>query len=143
MCNRRKSVLDPTTQVLFGRFRTQAEGLMSAFPHAEAVNVCEVRTAPDIAGRQVSLEEAGLLVGPTGQSHPHADRLADLIHAKSAVCHDLRQYLTVLVANIEFLYEADSAHLDKDDIYREIKVASEQMTDLIDSLGGSAATARP
>jgi K+-sensing histidine kinase KdpD len=89
--------------------------------------------ASECANRQVSLERTALPLGPTGQSHLHA-RIADLIHAESSVCHDLRQYLAVLVANIEFLYEADSAHLDKDDIYREIKVASEQMTDLIDSL---------
>jgi signal transduction histidine kinase len=38
------------------------------------------------------------------------------------------------VANAEFLYEAEELKLDKSEIYQEIKTASTQMTDLIDSL---------
>ncbi len=62
------------------------------------------------------------------------ERTAALGRAASSISHDLRHYLAALVANAEFLYEADKLHLDKDEVYSEIKTASEQMLDLLDSL---------
>jgi signal transduction histidine kinase len=63
-----------------------------------------------------------------------AERMAALASTASSISHDLRHYLAALVANAEFLYEAESLRLDREEIYREIKLASDQMTDLIDSL---------
>jgi len=62
------------------------------------------------------------------------ERIAALGRAASSISHDLRHYLAAVVANAEFLYEADDLKLDKSEIYQEIKTASTQMTDLIDSL---------
>ena len=62
------------------------------------------------------------------------ERIAALGRAASSISHDLRHYLAAVVANAEFLYEADDLKLDKHEIYQEIKTASTQMTDLIDSL---------
>lgn len=62
------------------------------------------------------------------------ERVVALGRAASSISHDLRHYLAAVVANAEFLYEADVLKLDKHEIYQEIKTASEQMTDLIDSL---------
>jgi signal transduction histidine kinase len=62
------------------------------------------------------------------------ERIAALGMAASSISHDLRHYLATVVANAEFLYEAEKLKLDKDDIYGEIKLASEQMTELLDSL---------
>jgi signal transduction histidine kinase len=146
MSNRKKSALDLTAQLFVGRLTTPADELMSAFPHTDAIDIRTDRKANSGANRRIEIEDTVLRVDPTGQSRLHPETLADLIQEKSSVCHDLRQYLTVLLANIEFLYEADSAHGNKDDIYREIKAASEQMTDLIDSLrvlGSDGATINP
>jgi signal transduction histidine kinase len=63
-----------------------------------------------------------------------AERTAALGRTASSVSHDLRHYLAAVVANAEFLYEADDLKLNRDEIYQEIKTASAQMTDLIDSL---------
>src|SRR5713226_7839958 len=63
-----------------------------------------------------------------------SERIAALGRAASSISHDLRHYLAAVVANAEFLYEADELKLDKSEIYQEIKTASTQMTDLIDSL---------
>jgi signal transduction histidine kinase len=63
-----------------------------------------------------------------------SERVAAFSKAASSICHDLRHYLTVLVANAEFLYEAEKLKLNRDEIYDEIKTASGQMTDLLDSL---------
>ncbi len=63
-----------------------------------------------------------------------AERIAAFGRAASSISHDLRHYLAAVVANAEFLYEAEKLKLNRDEIYCEIKTASEQMTDLLDSL---------
>src|SRR5258707_11839712 len=63
-----------------------------------------------------------------------SERIAALARAAGSISHDLRHYLAAVVANAEFLYEAEELKLDKSEIYQEIKTASTQMTDLIDSL---------
>lgn len=68
------------------------------------------------------------------QQRIEAERIAALARASSSISHDLRHYLATVVANAEFLYEAEQLHLDKKEIYEEIKMAATQMTDLIDSL---------
>ena len=61
------------------------------------------------------------------------ERVAALGRAASSISHDLRHYMAALVANAEFLYEADKLKMNRDEIYQEIKMASEQMVDLLDS----------
>lgn len=68
------------------------------------------------------------------QQKIETERVAALGRAASSISHDLRHYLAAVVANAEFLYEADELNLKKDEIYEEIKTAATQMTDLIDSL---------
>ena len=68
------------------------------------------------------------------QQRIESERIAALARAASSISHDLRHYLAAVVANAEFLYEADELKLKKDEIYEEIKTAATQMTDLIDSL---------
>ncbi len=63
-----------------------------------------------------------------------AERIAALGRTASSISHDLRHYLSAVVANAEFLYEAKTNDADREEIYQEIKIASDQMTDLIDSL---------
>ena len=68
------------------------------------------------------------------QQRIETERIAALARAASSISHDLRHYLAAVVANAEFLHEADSLKLNRDEIYEEIKTAANQMTDLIDSL---------
>jgi signal transduction histidine kinase len=63
-----------------------------------------------------------------------SERITALGRAASSISHDLRHYLSAVVANAEFLYEAERLKLNRDEIYEEIKAASNQMTDLLDSL---------
>jgi signal transduction histidine kinase len=63
-----------------------------------------------------------------------SERITALGRAARSISHDLRHYLSAVVANAEFLYEAERLKLDRDEIYEEIKAASNQMTDLLDSL---------
>jgi signal transduction histidine kinase len=76
------------------------------------------------------------------------ERIAAFGRAASSISHDLRHYLATVVANAEFLYEAEKLKLNRDEIYGEIKTASGQMTDLFDSLrelsrGDGAISLRP
>jgi signal transduction histidine kinase len=68
------------------------------------------------------------------QQRIEAERIAALARAASSISHDLRHYLAAVVANAEFLYEAEALKVNRDEIYDEIKTAATQMTDLIDSL---------
>jgi signal transduction histidine kinase len=68
------------------------------------------------------------------QQKIETERIAALARAASSISHDLRHYLAAVVANAEFLYEAETLKLKRDEIYEEIKTAANQMTDLIDSL---------
>jgi signal transduction histidine kinase len=62
------------------------------------------------------------------------ERVAAFGRAATSISHDLRHYLAAVVANAEFLYEAEKLRLNRDEVYAEIRTASEQMTDLLDSL---------
>ena len=62
------------------------------------------------------------------------ERIAALGRAASSISHDLRHHLAAVVANAEFLYEADRLKLNRDQIYDEIKTASNQMLDLLDNM---------
>jgi len=63
-----------------------------------------------------------------------AERLAALGRAAGSISHDLRHYLATVLANAEFLREANTLGFNRSEIYREIERASAQMTDMIDSL---------
>ncbi|HMD39985.1 MAG TPA: ATP-binding protein [Candidatus Acidoferrum sp.] len=68
------------------------------------------------------------------EQRSEAERIAALGRAASSISHDLRHYLAAVVANAEFLCEAENMKLTKTEIYQEIITASNQMTDLIDSM---------
>ena len=62
------------------------------------------------------------------------ERLATIGEMASSISHDLRHTLTTVVANAEFLAEANGAQESKAAFYQEIRMAVEQMNDLIESL---------
>ena len=63
-----------------------------------------------------------------------AERTAALGETAASISHDLRHYLAAVVANAEFLYESQQNSAEREEIYREIKTATNQMLELIDSL---------
>jgi signal transduction histidine kinase len=52
----------------------------------------------------------------------------------SSISHDLRHSLAAIVANAEFLCEARLSAEQREELYQEVRIAVNQMTDLIDSL---------
>ena len=63
-----------------------------------------------------------------------AERLATIGRMASSISHDMRHPLTAVVANAEFLSDAGLDWRQREELYREIRNAVNQMTDLVDSL---------
>ena len=70
----------------------------------------------------------------TQQELLEAERLATIGRMASSISHDLRHSLAAIVANAEFLCEANLNPEQREELYQEVRVAVNQMTDLIDSL---------
>jgi signal transduction histidine kinase len=63
-----------------------------------------------------------------------AERLATIGRMASSISHDLRHSLAAVIANAEFLCESNLTPGQREDLYAEIRIAVNQMTELIDSL---------
>ena len=70
----------------------------------------------------------------TQQELLDAERLATIGRMASSISHDLRHSLAAIVANAEFLCESKLSSEQREELYQEVRVAVNQMTDLIDSL---------
>ena len=70
----------------------------------------------------------------TQQELLEAERLATIGRMASSISHDLRHSLAAIVANAEFLCESRLSTDQREELYQEVRVAVNQMTDLIDSL---------
>ncbi len=63
-----------------------------------------------------------------------AERLATIGRMASSISHDLRHSLAAVVANAEFLCESNLTPGQLEDLYAEIRIAVNQMTELFESL---------
>ena len=63
-----------------------------------------------------------------------SERLATIGRMASSISHDLRHPLTAVLANAEFLADADLSPMQREELYLEIRVAVNRLTDLVDSL---------
>lgn len=70
----------------------------------------------------------------TQQELLEAERLATIGRMASSISHDLRHSLAAILANAEFLCESGLLPEQREELYREVRRAVEQMTELIDSL---------
>ena len=70
----------------------------------------------------------------TQQELLEAERLATIGRMANSISHDLRHSLVAVVANAEFLCESKLSTEQREELYEEVRMAVNQMTDLIDSL---------
>jgi signal transduction histidine kinase len=87
--------------------------------------IAELTTAFDQMRRTLQRTQHELLA---------SERLATIGRTASSISHDLRHPLTVVVANSEFLCDTHLRPSEREELYREIRTAVNQMTDLVDSL---------
>src|SRR5207245_7503450 len=70
----------------------------------------------------------------TQQKLLEAERLATIGRMASSISHDLRHSLAAIVANAEFLCESRLSTEQREELYQEVRVAVNQMTELVESL---------
>jgi signal transduction histidine kinase len=70
----------------------------------------------------------------TQQSLIESERLATIGRMAGSISHDLRHPLTAVLANAEFLAEQNLNPNQREELYLEIRVAVNRLTDLVDSL---------
>ena len=93
-----------------------------------------VQGTSEIAQLSRDFNRMRLQVSESQRKQLEAQRLAALGRAAGSISHDLRHILAALVANAEFLRDADEIGCDRNEVYDELQRASAQMTELIDSL---------
>ncbi len=65
---------------------------------------------------------------------PGLDPVGALTRIIAHISHDLRQPLTAILANAEFLTQPDISQMQRDDFYQEIRTSIDRMADLVSSL---------
>src|SRR3984885_2721449 len=70
----------------------------------------------------------------TQQALLESEQLATIGRMASSISHDLRHSLAAIVANSEFLCDGRLTAAQREELYQEVRIGVNQMTDLIDSL---------
>ena len=65
---------------------------------------------------------------------PIPEPQSDVSKMLALICHDLRLPLTAILANAEFLTQADISETEKNEFYQEIRWSIERMNELVTSL---------
>lgn len=92
------------------------------------------RSGDEVAEVTAAFERMRISLQRSQQELLGAERLATIGRVASSISHDLRHPLTAVMANAEFLCERNMDTSQREELYREIRAAVDQMTDLVDSL---------
>lgn len=92
------------------------------------------RSGDEVAEVTAAFERMRMSLQRTQQELLGAERLATIGRMASSISHDLRHPLTAVVANAEFLCDGKLQPSQREELYREIRSAVDQLTDLVDSL---------
>jgi signal transduction histidine kinase len=94
----------------------------------------DTRGSDEVAEVAVAFDRMRDNVKATQQELLEAERLATIGRMASSISHDLRHSLAAIVANAEFLCESTLTAAQREELYTEVRVAVNQMTELIESL---------
>ena len=94
----------------------------------------QARGGDEVAEVTVTFDRMRTNLQKTHRELLDAERLAKIGRMASSISHDLRHSLAAVVANAEFLCESNLTPSQREDLYAEIRIAVNQMTELIDSL---------
>ncbi len=94
----------------------------------------EVRQGDELAEVTAAFDDMRQNLQKTQQRLLEAEQYATIGRMASSISHDLRHPLTAIVANAEFLCEGDLTQSQREELYKEVRLAVERMTDLIESL---------
>lgn len=94
----------------------------------------EMRQGDELAEVTAAFDEMRQNLQKTQQRLLEAEQFATIGRMASSISHDLRHPLTAIVANAEFLSEDNLTQSQREELNREVRLAVERMTDLIESL---------
>jgi signal transduction histidine kinase len=120
-----RTFMKPLANLVAGVRALERGDFAYPLPNRSGDEVAEVTAAFDRMRTNLQLTQQELL---------GSERLATIGRMASSISHDLRHPLTAVVANAEFLCERDLADGQREELYREIRSAVDQLTDLVDSL---------
>jgi len=93
-----------------------------------------VRGHDEVAEVTVAFDEMRRTLQKNRQDLLDAERLATIGRMASSISHDLRHSLAAIFANAEFLCGSNLTAGQQEELYQEIRIAVDRMTDLLDSL---------
>ncbi|HEY4049593.1 MAG TPA: HAMP domain-containing sensor histidine kinase [Acidobacteriaceae bacterium] len=88
----------------------------------------------EIRDLSLAFDRMRLQLRQTQQELLEAERLATIGRMASSISHDLRHHLSAVYANAEFLGYSSADDKDRTELLGEIRMAVQEMTELIDSL---------
>ena len=109
-------------------------GGVRALEHGDYSYPLEVRGGDEVAEVTGTFARMRSNLERTQRELLDAERLATIGRMASSISHDLRHSLAAVVANSEFLCESNLTSEQREELYGEIRVAVNQMTELIESL---------
>ena len=109
-------------------------GGVRALEHGDFTYPLEPRGGDEVAEVTNAFDRMRTTLRKAQQQLLDSERLATIGRMASSISHDLRHPMTAIMANAEFLSENDLDTRQRAELYQEIRLALDQMTDLVDSL---------
>jgi len=105
-----------------------------ALEKGDFVYPLNVRSRDELGEVTIAFERMRKTLQENQQHLVHADRLATIGRMASSISHDLRHPLTAILAYSEILTESGLNEDQRKDVYQEIRLSVNKMTELIASL---------
>ncbi|HXY50725.1 MAG TPA: HAMP domain-containing sensor histidine kinase [Terriglobales bacterium] len=105
-----------------------------ALEHGDFAYPLEARGGDEVAEVTGAFDRMRTSLQTTQAELLDAERLATIGRMASSISHDLRHSLAAIIANAEFLCETNLTPAQREELYGEIRIAVNQMTELIESL---------
>jgi signal transduction histidine kinase len=112
---------------------TLVEGVR-ALEHGDYYHPLDPRGSDEVAELTLAFDRMRASLLKTQQALLESEQLATIGRMASSISHDLRHALAAVVANSEFLCDGSLTSVQREELYQEVLMGVNQMTDLIDSL---------
>lgn len=105
-----------------------------ALEHGDFHHPLDPRGSDEVAELTSAFDHMRSSLLKTQQALLESEQLATIGRMASSITHDLRHSLAAIVANSEFLCDGRLTPMQREELYQEVRIGVNQMTDLIDSL---------
>jgi signal transduction histidine kinase len=105
-----------------------------ALEHGDFHHPLDPRGSDEVAELTSAFDRMRSSLLKTQQALIESEQLATIGRMASSISHDLRHSLAAIVANSEFLCDGRLTGAQREELYQEVRIGVNQMTDLIDSL---------